>query len=848
MSLPGPAIGIVGPVMPALRAFAAAVALALAAAFWGATFLIVPTSRGDWRGLVDPPGVVRIAAALLLGGGAAWLVHRRPSPAWTPFAALGLAAAPLMPVATGRATGLLAFQGSMLVLVASAAAALASVRFLGARRIAPPALPLWALVALAFAVYALLGGRIPGAARAQGDEPHYLLMAHSLVHDGDLDLENQYAERQYAPFYGGELERHVSGATRPGTAYSTHAPGLPVLIAPAYALGGYRGAVLLLSLLVALGAALLRDVVAEEFPDGWTALGTWAVVAFTPLLPVYALALYPETVAVVAVALVLWLRRGAPGMACAVAGGAVAGALVWLHPKMLVLGASALLALMPRLRRHTDRVAAVASFAVAAAPFLLYMDATYGSLRLSAGFGKPDISLARLPWGVLALLFDRQRGLLAIAPVWALAAFGAAGAWRSRRLDTLLLLAIAAVPFAIGGAFADWGGGACPPARYVLPALAALALPLAEGLRRRADLGAALAGLGVGVMLVATGSPRVLRAPLPGESNLLREFSPVDLNALFPGFQGTDTIAPVLLSLTAAAAIAIAWRYGVKGAIAAAVSYLLVANAVRARPLLDPAAATRLAIETWDRANAIGSTGALDVATLSLPLELAGGPQSVPAGSVRRSRRIDLPPGSYRLALLTRPSAGGPAEARVVIGAGPLTLAETAVVAGTPAECPLFLPTGARGLGIVVSAGDGEVFFDRADFRPEALVPRRERYRLAWDGRLRPEQYRIESGPVRVTLLEGAEAEGGVFRATSGDARFALDGPLAAAVSVRLHRDRPEGPGSLEWGARVLRFGAESDLRWVLPMAEGQPIARLASVPVTVRAKGALLTFEAPVN
>ena len=825
-----------------------ALALGLAAALGGATFLIVPTSGAEWRGVIDPPGLLRIGLSLLMGSSAAWLVRGQPSVVKSPFLALALAAAPLIPVATGHARLLLAFQGSMLVLVAGATCALVVVRVIASHELEPPALPTWTLVLLAFTAYVGLGTRVPGAARAQGDEPHYLLMAHSLIHDGDLDLANQYAERQYLPYYGGELEPHVSAASRPGTAYSTHAPGLPVLIAPAYAAGGYRGAVLFLSLLVALGAALLRDVVAETFPAGWTSLGTWAVLALTPLLPVYAVALYPETVAVVAVALVLWLRRGVPGLASAVVAGAVTGGLVWLHPKMLVLGAVTLLAFLPRLRRTTARAAAVVVFVLAAAPFLLYMSVTFGSPALTAGFGHPDLSISRLPWGVLGQLCDRQRGLFAIAPVWALAAFGIAGRWRAQPLDSLLLLSIAATPIAVGGAFADWGAGACPPGRFPLPALAPLAPFLAEALGRRRDLGAALAGLGFGALLVALGAPRVLRTPVVGESNLLGDLSPVDLNAMFPTFQGAEVLTPILLALTAAAALGMAWRYRGIGVLAATLAYVLVADAVRTRPLVDGAAAARRALETWDDRNQIGPTGALDVTTLSLPLDLAGGPQSIPPGGVRRSRSIDLPPGSFRLAFVTRPGDSPSARARVFVGAGTLVLAETALVAGFPAEVSLALPTGARGLGVVVTADRGGLFFERTVLRPETLVPRGERDRLAWGGRLQADRYRLERGAVRVTLLDGVDAEGDAFRIAGGEGRLALDGPLATLVVVRLRRDRPTKPGSLEWGHRTLRLGSEPDVRWVLPMTDGLSLGRLASVPLRVRAPGVLLSFETPTD
>jgi hypothetical protein len=828
------------------RSLAVGAATALAVALWDAHFLVVATAAGPWRGLVDPPGPPRLAAALALGAFVAWLAHRRPSRAWGPLAALGLAAAPLVPVVTGLGTVLLAFQGGTLVLVAAAAAAVALVRLLDERRARPPVVPTWALALVAFVAYAALGTRVPGAARAQGDEPQYLLMAHSLVHDRDLDLANQFAERQYAPFYGGDLDAHASAASPPGSIYSTHAPGLPALVAPAYALGGYRGVVVFLSMLVAVAMALLRDVVAEH-TDGWTALAAWAVAALTPLVPVFALAIYPETVALAALALLLRLGRGAPGPTAAVAGGLVAGAMVWLHPKFIVLGAAALLPLLLRLRGSRDRVLAAAAFALAATPFVLFLDATYGSPSLSAGFGRPALSLRALPRGAAGLVFDRQRGLLAVAPVWALAAFGAAAAWRARRLDTTLLVAIAAVPIAIGGAFQDWGGGASPPARYLVPALVPLTPLLAEGLRRRRDLGAALAGVGFGILLVAAGNPRVLRTSTPAQSHLLRDLSPVDLNALAPTFLGPDQRAPLLLSATAIAALALAWRFRGRGALAGALAYLLVATAARTQPLLDDAAAARLALATWDRGNALGPTGALDVSGLAVPLELVGGPQAVAAGAVRRSPRIDVPPGSYRLAVETSAAAGtGPATMRLLVGAGPLTFAEAEVTAGAATTLPLDLPTGARGLGFVVEAGAEPFFFARALLRPEVVVPRSRRAPLGWSGRLRPEQHRLSRGGVRVTVLEGLEPEGDGFRLTGEEARLAIDGPLGRAFRLEVRRDAPRGGDTVVCGERRLPMGPEKDAVWTVSTSDGEPLGRVAVVGVAVRARGALLRVESP--
>jgi hypothetical protein len=821
-----------------------ALALSLLVAFWSTASMAVPTRAGWWLGAVDLPGPGRLALALATGLVGAWCMRRAPRELATPLLAFAVVALPLVTITTGWAVPLLAFQGRTLVVLASAVVALVAARALARHRGQGGRVPTAALAAVAFLGYAAFGTRVPGAARAQGDEPHYLLMAHSLVHDGDVDLANQYAERQYEPFYGGDLEPHVSPATPPGTAYLTHAPGLSVLIAPAYAVGGYRGAVLLLSLLVAIGAALLRDVVRDACGDDRLALGVWAIVALTPPLPVYAVAIYPETVALFAVAWLLWLRRGEPGLPTAVVAGLVAGGLVWLHPKMLALGAVSLLAVMTRLRGASRRLAALAAFSIAAATFLVYMRSTFGEATLSAGFGNPHLSLRNVPWGTLAQLFDRQRGLLAIAPVWALAAFGAVRLLRSRPCESVQLLLAAAVPVLVGASYVDWGGGACPPARFSLPAIAPLAVFLAPAVARRRGLAAAAAGSGFGVLLVATGAPGVLRTPTAGVSNLLRSLAPIDLNGLFPDFQGAVGFAPVLLAATAAAALALTWSFGAKGLLAASVAYAAVAGARVDLPLVDPSVATGQVLRMWDGDNARGWRGALDVTSLELPLRLSGGSQLMSAGSVRRSRGIDLPPGAYTVTFVAQ--SRGAAHAVASIRAGALPLAEIPLARGPSSpQIPLLLPTGARGLALVVAVDQGEVQFERALIRCEGLVARRARGELEWRGRLEPADYRQPRGDVNVTLLEGFEPEGDGFAAVEAPARMVVDGPASAAVALRVRCRQADEDCSIRWCGHAIRVSARVQGALRLSMAEGERVGRHSAAPVEVGSLGALVSVDA---
>ncbi|HPB56785.1 MAG TPA: hypothetical protein PLB68_12570, partial [Candidatus Aminicenantes bacterium] len=65
-------------------------------------------------------------------------------------------------------------------------------------------LALWGLLfLLSAASLTLFHSRFPFLG---GDEPHYVLMAQSLVEDGDLDLRNNYSPEKYAPFHPTRLE------------------------------------------------------------------------------------------------------------------------------------------------------------------------------------------------------------------------------------------------------------------------------------------------------------------------------------------------------------------------------------------------------------------------------------------------------------------------------------------------------------------------------------------------------------------------------------------------------------------------------------------------------------------
>ncbi|MBA3329044.1 MAG: hypothetical protein H0T43_12155, partial [Solirubrobacterales bacterium] len=122
---------------------------------------------------------------------------------------------------------------------------------------------LWVVLFAAYA--ATLGLPAFGTSQYGGDEPHHLLTAKSIVSDADVDLRDEYAARAYREFYPYVLERH--GRLTNGQANEPHGVGLPLLIAPAYALGGAVAVQLLMAAIAALAfvlaAALARRIAPE---------------------------------------------------------------------------------------------------------------------------------------------------------------------------------------------------------------------------------------------------------------------------------------------------------------------------------------------------------------------------------------------------------------------------------------------------------------------------------------------------------------------------------------------------------------------------------------------------------
>ena len=363
-----------------------------------------------------------------------------------------------------------------------------------------------------------------------GDEPHYLIITQSLLEDGDIRIENNYRQRDYASYFGGALEPHYLVRGKNGQIYSVHAPGLPAIVLPGFALFGYRGAEATVMLLAALTGALIWRIGWHATRNAGAAWFAWGAIATATTFLVQGFTIYPDGPAMVAVAAAVLLLLRLSGAASPPGVWALAGAslplaaLPWLHTRFVLIAAGfgvviAVRVVADRARPIGLRLGRLAAFAViplaSALGWFAFFYVIYGTPNPAAPYGNAaDTHLKYSPAGLVALLFDGQFGVLTYAPVLIAALVG----WlrpvdrTSRRVGLEALAVMALYVPAATTYWMWWAGNPAPPARFFAAMLPALALPLAAGWTkgdalRRAGL-VALVGVSLGFAASAIGVDR----------------------------------------------------------------------------------------------------------------------------------------------------------------------------------------------------------------------------------------------------------------------------------------------------------------------------------------------------
>ena len=368
---------------------------------------------------------------------------------------------------------------------------------------------LWRLLfsILVFAAYGALSYNVPSRVFSPtGDEPHYLVITHSLAMDGDISLLNNYQQQDYRIFYDSILAKRTTASADKKREIPTFGLGMPLFLSPWYKSIHNRAPhklVAYLRLVICLVAAagifqlvsVGLDLGASKSGAFWIATGA----AFASPLVTYSSQFYPEIFAflLLLTALRTLHNRQKHAWFSTILLCLIPGMLMWLHPKYLAL-AFVLTAIAAVLiyRDHDKKISTMqivhfGSALAGIATFFIFLQTRYGSWspnRIYGGWQK-QTSLLELfrhegteRIGIMIKMFfgfwfDERFGLLPFAPFYV--AFFAALLWcirqrKSAVVPALILFILHFLPLCWGAPL----GGYAPPSRHFVVMIPLILAPI----------------------------------------------------------------------------------------------------------------------------------------------------------------------------------------------------------------------------------------------------------------------------------------------------------------------------------------------------------------------------------
>lgn len=372
-------------------------------------------------------------------------------------------------------------------------------------------------------ILVLWGLATHGTHAGEGDEPHYLAIAHSVARDFDFNVANNYGPAE--PLIGGgnlDPTSHTrvgaGGIVRP-----VHDVGLPLLFSPFPRVGLplvswlsrnlsdetmrrlrvepptlYKHFVSAVMILVTAWLAIQLFEAFSVAGHGGREAFRWALlIVLSPPLLVMSISFFTEVVsALLCLVVFRRLMQQTPlGWGQWVLCGAIIGLLFLVHARNAGLVAGLLVLGVSVLRRHPSRtnLAAFATgFVVLFAVRTAITNRFWGTWLTTpharagewTGIGPLASEIGRRGGG---LLFDQEFGLLFYAPIFLLVPFGLLALYRTdRRLLAGLTLVVGSYLVLVLLPITNphgWTGGWSPAARFWVPVVPLLALAVAAAVR-----------------------------------------------------------------------------------------------------------------------------------------------------------------------------------------------------------------------------------------------------------------------------------------------------------------------------------------------------------------------------
>jgi len=328
-----------------------------------------------------------------------------------------------------------------------------------------------------------------------GDEPHYLLITHSIIFDRDVNLRNNYLNMDYKKFYPGELGFHAHyGKKGEDYWYSFHLPGLSFLLIPFYWLSLKFPFLInylprsFITIVISFSGIQLFLLLSQSGISRFNSFLVWFLYSFTSPILFFSFHIYPEPISL---AISLYLIRK----------------FIFLNFKKLDflfiplsfflfpwLGAKYILIAIPIIilgfyfsfnQKRSLKIILLSflSLSVSYLIFLYFLYQWFGSFstlslyhgvltKESVSYIK-DLIIRRIPLTMrietlLGYFYDQRDGLLFYSPIYFFSLLGFFEMLKREKKKAISLLLIS-IPFLLNYSFLTHRGGASPQARPILP-------------------------------------------------------------------------------------------------------------------------------------------------------------------------------------------------------------------------------------------------------------------------------------------------------------------------------------------------------------------------------------------
>lgn len=304
-----------------------------------------------------------------------------------------------------------------------------------------------------------------------GDEPHYLFIMESLNRYGTADLSRLTEDRDFSEGVR-RVRPHRAPMSKPGTTYSVHHIGLPLLLAPLHRAEGYSAVMVVMTLSVVFLCCNLFLYLTELGGRPMLSLLLTLLFALTAPVIFYFRYVFPDPLAA---CLVLYAYRqyrkpeaslGSYALACM-----LTAYLPWLHVKYLLLAITlAGVAVWPRRRQWKPCLLLGVCLAASGIPMMLFFQHAFGSWLPNAQYGDTSAPFSFLFWrGAIGQLLDRDHGLFAWSPYLLIGLLGLQPLWKQQRGEAIRILLLILPSFILVSSHWMWWGGPCPAGRFFLP-------------------------------------------------------------------------------------------------------------------------------------------------------------------------------------------------------------------------------------------------------------------------------------------------------------------------------------------------------------------------------------------